>query len=107
MLQKARLASLSELTGGGASASAKGGAKATAADGGIDAKKRALWQYVREWRARRKACYDMMDVYLENVSKTRKVFMRELGVEPDEEAKIDIKEYIALAEEWGCHTVKK
>jgi 26S proteasome regulatory subunit (ATPase 3-interacting protein) len=82
--------------------SAAAGAKAT----DVDAKKKTFYKYFREWRLRRKACLDMMDLYLENVTKTRKAFMKELGVETDEEFKVDVKEYGKIAEQLGCHKLK-
>lgn len=46
----------------------------------------------------------MMDLYLDNVTKTKKVFMREQGIEGDEEHKVDIQKYIKMAEDMGCPT---
>lgn len=67
----------------------------------IDEVKTKYGSYVREWNKRKRACNEMMDMYLEHVTKTKKLFMREQGLETDEEHKVDIKQHITLADQLG------
>ncbi len=57
---------------------------------------------LKEWRRRRRACDEMMDMYLDNVTKTKKAFIKEMGIETDEEYKVDLKAMLQFADDVGC-----
>ena len=46
------------------------------------------------WRKRKRIATDMVNQLMETVSKKRKAFMDEMGLESDEQAKVDIKDYV-------------
>ena len=48
---------------------------------------------VKEWRKRKRWAHDMMDMIMESYPKKKKVLMEEIGVEDDETAKIDLKDF--------------
>lgn len=54
---------------------------------------KAYVEMVAGWRKRKRIAKDMVDALLETSSKKRKAFMDEMGLETDEQAKIDIKSY--------------
>ena len=49
---------------------------------------------VKEWRKRKRWANDMVDSIMEGYPKKRKVLLEEIGVEDDEAAKLDIKEFV-------------
>jgi len=74
----------------------------------IDRVKQRFADVLKEWRKRQRACMEMVNLALENSSanKTPKAWMREHGLEMDEDYKVDIKAYLQLAEEMNVSLKK-
>ena len=73
----------------------------------VDTIKNQYGGYVREWRKRKRACEEMIEMVLENVKKNKKTFMKEQGLEGDEEHKVDLKQHLTVAEQFNVLKVQR
>lgn len=61
-------------------------------------KQKLFLQHYREWKRRKNICDEMSNLYLENVSKSRQEFYEELGLDMDEDNKVNIKDYSIIVD---------
>jgi len=62
----------------------------------VEKAQKAFVKYLSEWKRRKRAVKDMVDLYCENVTKKPKKFMEEQGVDTDEDNAVDIRTFEAL-----------
>ena len=62
----------------------------------IEKAKKDVGRQCLEWRKRKRACMDIVDQITESADLNRKEFIKKLGLEMDEDYKVNINDYIYL-----------
>lgn len=60
----------------------------------IENAKKEVMKYCNEWKKRKRACMEIVDVISESADINRKEFIKKVGIETDEECKVNINDYI-------------
>lgn len=56
----------------------------------IEKGRKEMGRYCQEWRKRKRACMEIIDMISESADMNRKEFIKKLGIETDEEARVNI-----------------
>ena len=74
----------------------EGGEVEMISEADIDKSKKDVTRYFTEWRKRKRACMEIIDTICESADLNRKEFIKKLGIELDEDCKVNINDYAAL-----------
>jgi hypothetical protein len=51
-------------------------------------------RFCQEWRKRKRACMEIIDIISESADLNRKEFIKKLGIETDEDVGVNIADYL-------------